>query len=238
MNIANEYMGPVHDFSRWLDMGLLAQGPLVTQMERIFWEDWCFTTQDECPPATPYPSAVTSSEHVAQLVSSGPNNPFDPIYEWLLTALYQAKELIWITTPYFIPDESLAKALELASKRGVEVRLLLPARSNHLLADLGRTSYLEQVQDAGVKLYFHPQMIHAKLTLIDDKYGLISSANMDSRSLLINYELGVCMFSPDEIKQLKEWTELHFRQCRVGLTDSSLLGEWVGAFARLIGPLI
>lgn len=238
MNIASEYMGPHADGDRWLDLGLIAQGPLVTQMEKIFREDWSFATHEEVTEAVAYPEPVSSSAHIAQLVSSGPDNPFDPIYEWLLTALYIARKRIWITTPYFIPDESLAKALELAAKRGVEVRLLIPARSNHLLADMGRTTYLEQVQSAGVKIHLFPGMIHAKLILIDQDYGLISSANLDSRSLLINYELGVCLYSAEDIRQLEEWCLKLFRLCQVGIPHVGPLHAFIGGFARLISPLI
>src|SRR5207249_5836997 len=109
--------------------------------------------------------------------ASGPDVTGDPLFDALISALFGASRRIWVVTPYFVPDEMLARALELAARRGVDVRLVVPARSNHPLADLARVSYLRQLHDAGGQvLLFAPGMVHAKAVLIDDDLAIVGSA--------------------------------------------------------------
>lgn len=239
MNIAHEYLGPEPDESRWVDLGFILTGYIVLQLEELFLKDWAFAThQPNVHLQTVSINQPSDHEHILQLVHGGPDNEADPIYELLLTAIYEARKRIWIATPYFVPDESLVRALEMASKRGVEVRLLIPKKSNHLLADLGRRTYLKQMQDAGVRVFQFPKMIHAKATLVDEDFGLIGSANMDTRSLLINYELGVCLYSAQDIQMMEEWFILRFEDCFEGFPELRRRDEWIGGLARLLGPLI
>lgn len=237
MNIAKEYMGPSFDSKRWIDQAMVIEGPLVLDMARVFKQDWAFADgklDEENPPLV----KESFPGHVAQLVASGPDVYSDPIHEWLLNAIYTAKECIWITTPYFIPDESLAKALELAAKRGVDVKIVTPRRSNHMIADLARSTYLEQLESAGGKIMLHERMIHAKVTLIDQKYGFAGSANMDARSLLLNYELGIALYSPEDIEQLRTWFESLFPSCSLGVVKRTAVQGWVGGMARIMSPLL
>ena len=122
--------------------------------------------------------------------------PDDPLYETLLSLIFAARERIWVVTPYFVPDEMLARALNLAARRGVDVRLIVPARSNHLSADLARESYLRELHEAGGQVFLYQStMLHAKAVLFDDQLAVIGSANMDNRSLFLNYEVAVFLYS-------------------------------------------
>ena len=237
MNIASEYMGPIYDSDRWLDQAMIVKGPMVVDICKLFLQDWAFAS-DLDEEELPLPFEGETQGHLTQLIASGPDLDSDPIYEWLLTAIYTAKKSIWITTPYFIPDESLGKALELAAKRGLDVRLVIPKKSNHLVADLARSTYLEQLEDAGGKILHHQQMIHAKVTLIDQKYGFAGSANMDARSLLLNYELGIAIYSEEDIAQLHLWFEKLFPRCSEGIVRKPAIHAWVGSIARLMSPLL
>lgn len=238
MNIAEEYMGPNSNPERWVDLAMTIEGPIVTQIDRVFLLDWSYVNKKLALKKLISPVTVDGDRHLAQLATGGPDNESDPIYEMLLTAIYGAQKQIWITTPYFVPDESLAKAIELAGKRGVEVRLAIPKKSNHFLADLGRITYLEQVHSAGVQIYQYPKMLHAKLILVDDTFGFLGSANMDSRSLLLNYELGICMYSPEDIQKLKLWCDSIFNECDLNYKKIGRIDSWVGGVARLFSPLI
>lgn len=238
MNIAEEYMGPTPKENRWVDLAMTIQGPLVFHIKDLFLFDWAFATKTEAK-ITPKDAFISDDDkHLAQLVMSGPDIQTDPIYELLLTAIYSAKKRIWMTTPYFVPDEALAKALELAARRGVDVRLVIPHHSNHPVADFARQSYLEQIHTAGAKIYLYPKMIHAKLTLIDDQYAFIGSANMDSRSLLLNYELGVCLYSTNDIKKLETWCEGVFERSSTEIEPLTHAHKWFGRMARLVSPLL
>ena len=238
MNIAEEYMGPTALASRWVDLAMTMEGPVVYHIKDLFLFDWAFATKTEGVIKNNDNVKPKEEKHHAQLVMSGPDIKTDPIYELLLTAIYSAKKRIWITTPYFVPDESLAKAIELAARRGVDVRLVIPAKSNHRMADFARQSYLEQIQNSGATIYQYPKMIHAKLTLVDDSYGFIGSANMDSRSLLLNYELGVCLYSIGEIKQLESWCDGIFAVSSTEVEKLTHAHQWFGRLARLFSPLI
>jgi cardiolipin synthase A/B len=118
MNIAKEYMGPQPDPKRWTDLCLRVEGPGVQDMEDIFTEDWKFATGKEPgrdSAAPPDNGAPAGGESVLQIIPSGPDVRWDPLYDALLSLIFQAKQRVWIATPYFIPDESLTRALELAA---------------------------------------------------------------------------------------------------------------------------
>ena len=169
MNIGKQYMGPSPDPDRWADCAMLIRGASVTDLATIFATDWRFTTGETLKPAPDQPELVDLPEPCAlQVVGSGPDVVADPIYEAFLQLFYLASHRIWIATPYFIPDESLIRALELAARRGVDVRILVPKKSNHRLTDLVRTSYLRNLHECGGKIYgYTPGMLHGKVTVID-----------------------------------------------------------------------
>jgi cardiolipin synthase len=236
MNIAEEYMG-LQQGEQWVDIAMLIEGPIAAQVEDVFVFDWSYANRKHYK-KTRTSIAVSRTKHLAQLATGGPDIESDPIYEMLLTAIYCATKRIYIVTPYFIPDESLSKALELASKRGIEINMIVPMKSNHLIADFGRMTYIEQIQNAGAKVYYYPKMIHAKLVLIDDSFSFLGSANIDNRSLLLNYELGICMYSPEEIQEIKTWFENILLQSILGDKKFTKLDTYIGRIARLFSPLI
>ena len=246
MNIAEEYMGPQASTSRWVDLGLKIQGPSAFDLEGIFSKDWKFATGEDIgltshsgATAGPAPSASTNHDsNRVQIVASGPDVKGDPLYDVLLTLIFKARARIWIASPYFIPDESLAKALQLAAQRGLDVRVLVPEKSNHPMADLARGSYLKQIQSSGCQIRFLPRMIHAKAFLVDEEYALVGSANFDMRSLLFNYEIGALISSKDEVAGLEKWFSSQFSQAQEKLPSSGLWIDLAEGIGRVLGPLI
>jgi cardiolipin synthase A/B len=238
MNVAQEYMGPTVNPDRWVDTVFSVCGPIVEQLETVFLADWSYATKKTERRVQSETVDRESSGHVLQLVVSGPDVATDPIYEVLLTAIYGARERIWIATPYFIPDEALAKAIELACRRGVDVRLLLPRKSNHYLADIGRTTYLQQVQKSGARIFLFPKMMHAKATLVDMNYAIVGSANFDGRSLFLNYELGLCVYSQSDNTVIEKWFEGLFHASTEDFVKLNCMQDVIGDLARLVGPLI
>ena len=240
MNFAKEYLGPTSYDRRWQDISVGLAGGSVGDLSDIFESDWSFATGNGAPavPRRQEAQAHSQSPHFVQVVASGPDVPDDPLYDVLLESCFESKSRIWIATPYFIPDDSLIKGLELACKRGIDVRLLIPKKSNHFFADLSRGSYLSQLADAGGHIHFLDAMIHAKMTLVDQEFALIGSANFDLRSLLYNYELGVLVYSQSEIETASRWMEGLIKKAREGYKKPGMfrdLGEGVG---RLFGPLL
>lgn len=143
----------------------------------------------------------------AQVIASGPDQVDDTVYSLLVTAAYRAHERIALVTPYFVPDAALLQALCLAARRGVKVDLLLPARSNHRLSDLARSRALRALSSAGGRIWLAPQMLHAKLAIVDHTLALAGSANLDSRSLFLNYEMMVAFHDRRAIAAFAAWYE-------------------------------
>jgi cardiolipin synthase A/B len=213
-NLASEYFVTEPGTACWKDLTFDLRGPLVRQAGDLFTRDWAFANghgvgaQVTVPPLTPYPLDG------AQLVASGPDQSDDTIYSLLITAAYRARRRIALVTPYFVPDSALLMALRLAAMRGVQVDLLLPARSNHLLSDLARGRALRTLAQAGVRIWLTPDMLHAKLAVIDDALALAGSANFDSRSLFLNYELMVAFHKVSDVLRFAAWFENERRSAR------------------------
>jgi cardiolipin synthase len=172
-------------------------------------------------------------------VASGPDVAGDPLYESLLALIFSARSRIWVVTPYFVPDEMLARALNLAARRGVDVQLIVPARSNHRSADLARASYLRDLHNAGGRvLLYTPVMLHAKVVLFDDQLAVIGSANMDMRSLFLNYELALFVGSGPRIQEVASWVQGLTTQSQRELPPPDWPLELAENVVRLLSPLL
>jgi len=249
MNLAAEYMGPDADPARWRDVALVVEGPAAADLDDLFHSDWQFARgEDQAEPAvspsttaTPGRSAGEGDrgETPVQVVASGPDTEGDPLYESLISLLFAAERRVWVVTPYFVPDEIMGRGLELAARRGVDVRLVVPYRSNHVTADLARVAYLRDLNDAGGRiLRYRPTMIHAKALLIDDDLAVVGSANMDMRSLFLNYEVSLYLYSRPQADDLDRWFRSLFPRCQPGLGRQTRLVELGESVARLLSPLL
>ncbi len=208
-NLALEYMGPTPLKRRWRDFGAIVEGPAAGLLNEIFLADWAFASGQSIKalhaelPSSPPPAAGDSE---VQIVASGPDVQGDPLYEGILSLVQQATRSIWIVTPYFIPDEVLFRSLLIQARAGVDVRIVVPARSNHRITDLARRYYLRGLHAAGAKILFYDLgMNHAKMLLVDEEIGLMGSANMDLRSLFVNFEVGMVTYSPTEAAAMARW---------------------------------
>jgi cardiolipin synthase A/B len=237
MNIAKEYMGPSPDPSRWTDLCLEVEGSCVQDMEAVFTEDWKFATEED-PGGEPPAPAETAGDCQIQVIAEGPDVRWDPLYDTLISLIYQATRRIWIATPYFIPDESLTRALELAGRRGIEVRILVPRNSNHLLADLARGTYLRQLLKSGCQVDLAEKMLHAKAFLVDGNYAILGSANFDMRSLLLNYEIGVLIRAGEPLAALEKWFQTQFEAAGKSDLKVNYFRDMAESVGRVLGPLI
>ena len=210
-NLASEYFEGERGGPAWRDLTFDLTGALVTQASELFEHDWAYANRLQRGDIAHEPSqaaaspAMVSSAASAQVVASGPDQIDDTVYTLLVTSAYQAKTRIAIVTPYFVPDSALLMALAMAARRGVAVDLLLPARSNHPMSDIARRRALRSLATAGVRIWLAPHMLHAKLVVIDDSLALSGSANVDSRSLFLNYELMVAFHDASDIARFAAW---------------------------------
>ncbi|SFN21476.1 phospholipase D-like domain-containing protein [Nitrosomonas communis] len=207
-NLAAHYFDAQPSSSSWHDLSFDLQGPLARQAADLFERDWAFAVRSEAPTANakPIPLAV-AAEASGQIIASGPDQADDTIHALLVSAGYRASRRIALVSPYVLLDDALLMALCLAVRRGVEVDLLLPARSNYFLADIARHRSLRALATARVRVWLAPQMLHAKAAFVDDVLALAGSANLDSRSLFLNYELMVALHDASDIARLCAWFE-------------------------------
>ncbi len=242
MNLAWPYIGPRGTTGLWRDMSLVVEGPAVLDLEDLFASDWRFASgQDPGVPDQPDAEsrARVHGPAVVQVVASGPDVAGDPLYESLLALIFSAQERIWIVTPYYVPDEMLSRALGLAARRGVDVRVILPAHSNHITADLARASYLRDLHEAGGHVLLStPVMLHAKAVIFDDGLAVIGSANMDMRSLFLNYEVALFVSSPQQVDQVSSWALGLMTDATPELPAAGWLRELAENVVRLLSPLL
>ncbi len=236
-NIALEYMGPEPHPDRWRDLMFVLEGPAVAHYADVFRADWHFASGEELA-AADEPARIAGQATV-QVVPSGPDVMGDTIYAALLTAIFAAHERIWVVTPYFVPNQALEEAFVLAAHRGVDVRLIIPRESNHPVADVASRTYLRDIQAAGGKIHLYQNgMMHGKALLMDRELAIIGSANVDSRSLFLNYEAALFVYSAPDIRQVERWIERTLVGTRVGVDEAGPLREYVEGLTRIISPLL
>ena len=204
-NLAAEYFEGAPGIHPWIDLTFDLKGPLAARARECFDNDWAFAIEKE--PHRPPPEQEAARGTIGQLFPTGPDQTDDTVYSLLVTAFFKARRRIVAVTPYFVPDPTLLMALTLAAQRNVQVDLLVPAKSNHPMADLVRHRALRELAQAGARIRLAPRMIHAKAVVVDDSLALAGSANLDARSLFLNFELMVAFYEPDDVCRFAEWIE-------------------------------
>jgi cardiolipin synthase A/B len=234
MNLAEEYMGSRPFEKRWCDLCVHVRGPAVDAIGEVFRADWEFVTHEKVVTVA---SDERSGPTRAQVVASGPDSAADGFYDAVVSACYAAKRRIWIATPYFVPDDALTRALSSAARRSLDVLVMVPFASNHALADLAGGASLRTVEAAGGRIATFPRMLHAKAAVVDDDIAIVGSANFDMRSLFLDYEIAIFIYTPETVGDLASWFERRVSECGKLRAATALrsLGEDVG---RLVAPLV
>lgn len=213
-NLAAEYFMGSHGIPAWRDLSFDLDGPVAAAAAAQFESDWVAAGGSPAPPAPaapplapPNPAASTpeSGSSRAQFLPSGPDQAEDTVQALLIDACFRARRRMIAVTPYFVPDSSLEMAMRLAARRGVKIDLCIPAASNHRLPDFVRHRALRALCEAGVGIHLLPSMNHAKAVVFDNSLAISGSVNLDSRSLLLNYESAVVFYGAREIDWLANW---------------------------------
>jgi len=191
MNIGDRHLVNVQENSeRVVDLHFRLRGPIVSQIEHVFLEDWRFTTGEKTVPSTS--AEVGAGKAICRTIVDGPNEDMDKLALILLGAISAARERILIMTPYFLPSREMIAALQTAALRGLEVAVVLPEKSNLPFVQWATSNMLWEILQKGVRVYYQPPpFVHTKLFIVDDYYVQIGSANIDPRSLRLNFELAV-----------------------------------------------
>lgn len=231
-NLSGEYFEGSTDHAPWSDLTFDLEGDVAAEAAAVFDSDWAFAlspARDEMgtPALRDWPRGRASAP-AAQVLPSGPDYADDTVHTLLLTSCYRARTRILVVTPYLVPDESLLAALCLAARRGVRVDIVIPARSNHRLADISRNRPMRDLAGAGARLWLTPDMMHAKAVVIDDHMAMAGSVNLDSRSLFLNYELMVGFYAASDIGRFADWIEARIGASRPFVAHPPNLARYVG----------
>jgi cardiolipin synthase len=212
LNVGDEYLGKVRRFGFWRDTHLRLEGPAVRYVQRVFTEDWDFAAGEHLsdpPGAEPGRSYFRPGEAggdvPVQVVESGPDRDLKAIREIYFAAILSARERLWIASPYFVPDAGLRDALRLAGYLGVDVRLLNQFRPDKWIPLFAARYYWEEMLAAGVNIYQYARgMLHSKVVLVDGKWASVGTANLDNRSLHLNFEVNCLFYSSKVVAELEE----------------------------------
>lgn len=239
MNLAEEYMGPTPSKTRWCDIAIRVEGEIVQQLRHLFYADWHFASSETVSLPT-IPADTLLPIAPMQIVPSGPDVFGESFYNALLINIFKAKERIILVTPYFVPDFGLAKALALACLRGVKVTLVIPHASNHRMADFARSVHVRNLLFAGGEvLFFEPTMLHAKVVVFDDM-AIVGSANLDMRSLFLNFEACLFFYGKNEIDDIVKWVQALKMYCsdKHSVLNPTGLRLFMENVALLMAPLL
>lgn len=205
-NIGDEYLGLHPKFGHWRDTFLRIEGPAVEGLQHVFLEDWFFATE-KAVHGPRYYSRFKSPPggSLVQVVHSGPDMDYKAIRETYFAAILNARQRVWIASPYFVPDSGLRDALSLMARAGVDVRFLGLFRPDKWLPYLAARYYYADMLAAGVKVYQYGRgMMHSKYVLVDGEWASVGTANLDNRSLLLNFEVNCQLFDPALVADLEQ----------------------------------
>jgi cardiolipin synthase len=240
LNVGDEYMGHSDRFGPWRDTHVRVRGPAVQAAQLAFIEDWYWAT-DEVPSLSWIPTAADADQRVLVL-ATGPADEAELCSLAFIRAVNSAQTRLWISSPYFVPDSTVLTALQLAALRGVEVRVLLPQRIDHLLPMLSSFSYYESLALAGIEVWrYQTGFLHQKALLVDDRLAAVGSVNVDYRSFHLNFELVVMVTDPAFCAQTEAMMKEDFaRADRVDLSEYRRRPWWFKTavrLARLLSPV-
>ena len=239
MNLGDEYMGPTLCNKRWDDILFKIQGHAVCHFHNIFASDWEYSAKEHLDPMKEVCLKKDYGQNLIQVAPSGPDIPNDALYDSLIAGIYAAQTRIWIVTPYFVPSDSLLEALQIAYHRGVDVKLITPKVSNHLIADLARSNFMRQLAKTGIEIaLFDKKMIHAKAVLFDDKAVMLGSVNLDNRSLFLNYEVVTYAYEAPIIKQIDQWMSEFLKDADKTLPAPSKARKLGESMVKVLSPLL
>jgi cardiolipin synthase len=201
MNVGDEYFGLGLRSRCWADLHLRIEGPAVLDLQEIFVQDWAFATDETPRDADAFPETLASGAARVQIVASGPDEAVNSAREVTFTALARASRRILVSSPYLVPDAGLRDALRNAALRGIEVVLLTQGRPpENWLTYVCSRFYWESWLAAGIRIFEYERgILHAKAVIVDDDWAMVGSANVDNRSLQLNFEVQALLDEPETV---------------------------------------
>ncbi|MCG3136863.1 MAG: Major cardiolipin synthase ClsA [Phycisphaerae bacterium] len=244
VNIGDEYLGRSEIFGFWRDTQLKIVGPAVLALQRVFVEDWDFAAQEFISGQKYFPKPVADGSSRLQIVWSGPDLSHNAIREIFFTVINQVQEQLWISTPYLVPDSALLNSLTNAALRGVEVHIITQGSPpDSWITYFAARYYWPELINAGVKIYrYEKGMLHAKIMIADRAWASVGSANLDVRSLRLNFEADCLIYSQKDIDELITQFEQDQKDAQLvtsdELTNQPLHIRLAENVSRLLTPIL
>ncbi len=243
INVSDRYIHGVPSLGIWRDTHIRIEGDAVNSLQYIFSLDWYFVSREELANVKYFPTKEATGDKLVQISASGPDTDWPGIMMAFFKIISTAKDYVYIATPYFMPEESVLMALKTAAMGGVDVRIILPEKSDAYITKLSSMSYLRELMETGVKFYFYQKgFIHSKVVVSDDIVTSIGSANMDFRSFEQNFEVMAFIYNEEFALEVKDTFKEDFADSK-----RVILAEWrkrpvrqkvKESLARLLSPLM
>lgn len=222
-NVGDEYLGLDPKMSPWRDTHVRLEGPVVMQLQSVILGDWYWATH-ELPKLDWVPREAPGGQVAALIVPSAPTQRLETAGLMFVSALHSARERIWLSAPYFVPDEAVMKALQLAALRGVDVRVITTGKGDSLAVFLAAFHYIDQLHDLGIKFYaYKPGFLHEKVALVDHDVSTVGTANFDNRSFRLNFEVTAVIVDRVFAAEMEAMFERDFTHAEV--IDPAELGK-------------
>jgi len=243
LNVGDEYLSKNESFGFWRDTHLRLEGPAAAGLQRVFIEDWDFASGENLQDLSYFPPPDADGSSLVQVIDSGPDRELKGIREIYFAAILRARKSLWIASPYFVPDAGLLDALCLAGYLGVDVRLLGLYQPDKWIPYFAARYYWSDVLSAGVKVYQYTKgMMHSKVVLVDGEWASVGTANLDNRSLYLNFEVNCLIYSADVVAELEK-SFLHdlttaIRLERHAYAGRPFAGRLMDNACRLLSPIL
>ena len=245
LNVGQEYLGRRKGAGRdWYDLHVGIRGPAVWDLQRMFIEDWDFCTGERLHGEAYFPVMPAEGDMTTQIVLGGPDVSPNPIRQTYFAAINAAEKRVIITTPYLVPDMGLRDALVSAALRGVDLRIVTQAPpADHFLTYHCTLSYAKELLQVGARVYaFTPGMMHAKSIVVDGEWAMVGTANLDNRSMFLNYEQMAIFDEPRVAQTLEEELQRLVKRCQPlelsEFTNQPLYVRMLRRGARLLAPIL
>ncbi len=241
-NVGDEYLGLDPEFSPWRDTHVRIEGPAVLQVQLTILSDWYWATR-EIPQLSWEAHRAAGGNKRVMILPTSPTRQLETASLFFVSAISAAKERIWLSAPYFVPDEAVMKALQLAALRGVDVRIITTGKGDSLPVYLAAFHYIYELRNLGIRFYaYQPGFLHEKVMLVDDRLSTVGTHNFDNRSFRLNFEVGAVIYDEgfaSEMEAMLERDFAHARTIEAESLDSEPLWRRIAVqLSRLAAPVL
>ncbi len=241
-NVGVEYLGQSKHFGHWRDTHIKMTGHIVRQLQLIFTEDWHWARDEDLIDEVDWAGTESEQDMNALLVATGPGDDTETGAMLFFSAIAEAKERLWIASPYFVPDIDIMTALQHAAMRGVDVRILVPDMIDHRLPWLAAFAYFDEVRDCGARVFRYTDgFMHQKVFVVDDTLAAVGTTNLDNRSFRLNFEAMALFFDQRATQAVERMLLADFENCYEltrSLQQQPAHIRFGAPLARLFAPIL